>query len=142
MRRLACVMFLLWTSASAEAATLYRVTLKLYPGDDVAAVAQQVAATYSGRIAQVPDEGQPAFTVELSEATAQLAMRDPRVAALAVVADADPTWTRGTYRYDGSGNISQIGEEDFRYDLNGRLVYGDGGPDAKQSYTYDAFGNR
>jgi RHS repeat-associated protein len=105
MRRLACLLFLLWMSASAAAATLYRVSLTLYPGDDAAAVAAQVAATYGGRIAERPDEGQAAFTVELSDATATLAARDPRVEALAVVSNADPTWTRGTYTYDGSGNM-------------------------------------
>jgi RHS repeat-associated protein len=57
------------------------------------------------------------------------------------VSDAESTWTRGAYTYDGSGNISQIGTDDFRYDLNARLVHGDAGTDAKQSYTYDRFGN-
>jgi RHS repeat-associated protein len=139
IRRLFCLSVLLWLSASAAASARYRVSLTLYPGDDAAAVARQVALTYGGRL----EEGSPgqSVTMELSEATAALAARDPRVESLEVVSEAEATWSRGTYRYDGSGNISQIGDEDYRYDPTGRLVYGDAGAGANQSYTYDAFGN-
>jgi RHS repeat-associated protein len=141
MRRLLCLGIVLWTCAPASASTLYRVTLTLYPGDDAITIAQQVAATYGGTIGDRPDHGRTTFTVVLSDATATLAARDSRVESLVVVANADATWILGTYTYDGSGNIRQIGSDHFRYDLDGRLVYGDAGTDAKQSYTYDGFGN-
>jgi RHS repeat-associated protein len=133
---------MLWISAAATAAAVrYRVELTLYPGDDATATAQQVAATYGGRIEEGAGVTGSVVTIELSEATARLAARDPRVQSLEPVSDAEHTWTRGAYKYDGSGNISQVGEEDFRYDLNGRLVYGDAGAGENQRYTYDAFGN-
>lgn len=50
------------------------------------------------------------------------------------------TWTTGTYLYDGSGNIKQIGSETYAYDWAGRLVQAvvDG---TTETYKYDSFGN-
>ncbi len=54
--------------------------------------------------------------------------------------DTDLTWTTGTYLYDGSGNIKQIGTDTYRYDTLGRLaqavVKG-----ITETYQYDSFGN-
>jgi RHS repeat-associated protein len=54
--------------------------------------------------------------------------------------DTDLTWTTGTYLYDGSGNIKQIGTDTYRYDTVGRLaqavVKG-----ITETYQYDSFGN-
>lgn len=57
-------------------------------------------------------------------------------------------WSSGTYRYDGAGNITKIGNAWFRYDRVNRMVSGTvydglaGGGNAKtQAYTYDTYGN-
>lgn len=52
-----------------------------------------------------------------------------------------PTWTTGTYAYDGSGNIAAIGSDQYHYDSFGRLTSGTAGPGHTSSYTYDRFGN-
>lgn len=49
-------------------------------------------------------------------------------------------WQSGAYRYDGSGNIYEVGGDSYRYDLSGRIV------DASvashpQTFRYDVFGN-
>ena len=52
-------------------------------------------------------------------------------------------WTSGAvaYTYDGSGNVSQIGTDQYRYDGAGRLVSGMTNG-VTQTYTYDVYGNR
>ena len=51
-------------------------------------------------------------------------------------------WTGGvSYTYDGSGNISKIGDDEFVYDHVGRLVEAEVNGVSRE-YTYDAFGNR
>lgn len=49
-------------------------------------------------------------------------------------------WQSGDYRYDGSGNIKEIGGDLFSYDAFQRLVYSKIG-NAQQDYAYDRFGN-
>jgi RHS repeat-associated protein len=52
-------------------------------------------------------------------------------------------WTSGAYQYDGSGDITKIGNEWYAYDKVGRVVEGtslDAGG-KKRRYNYDAFGN-
>src|ERR1700754_852758 len=72
------------------------------------------------------DEGMSAMKVQ----------SDAAVEALAT----DLTWETGTYLYDGSGNIKQIGDDTYRYDTMGRLkqavVNG-----ITETYQYDSFGN-
>src|SRR5216684_110325 len=58
-----------------------------------------------------------------------------------------PSWSSGTYAYDGSGSIKSVGADYYVYDQAGRLVRGSSdkersGVDSYQAYTYDAFGNR
>ncbi|MFN7940737.1 MAG: RHS repeat-associated core domain-containing protein [Thermoanaerobaculia bacterium] len=54
-----------------------------------------------------------------------------------------PTWSSGTYAYDGSGNIKAIGADRFSYDGVGRLDQSKvfAGSTQTQDYTYDAYGN-
>ena len=56
-----------------------------------------------------------------------------------------PSWDSGAYAYDGAGNITAIGNDEYRYDGAGRLVsgtaHGAGGTSDRQSYLYDRYGN-
>ncbi len=54
--------------------------------------------------------------------------------------DTDLTWTTGTYLYDGSGNIKQIGTDTYRYDTLGRLTHAVV-KGITETYQYDSFGN-
>ena len=58
-----------------------------------------------------------------------------------VAASSVSPWTTGTYVYDGSGNIQQIGAELYRYDSAGRLIKASTSHGA-ETYKYDAFGNQ
>ncbi len=58
------------------------------------------------------------------------------------------SWSSGTYAYDGSGNVTQIGGSTFVYDPVSRLTSatlsllpGGGGTLVTQGYAFDAFGN-
>jgi RHS repeat-associated protein len=56
------------------------------------------------------------------------------------------SWTAGAYRYDGAGNITDIGGESFVYDKVGRLRSATvRGPDLSamqtQTFHYDPYGN-
>jgi RHS repeat-associated protein len=52
-----------------------------------------------------------------------------------------PVWDSGTYQYDGSGNITAIGADTFRYDHAQRLKTAVVGG-TTITYTYDEFGNQ
>ncbi len=49
-------------------------------------------------------------------------------------------WSTGPYTYDGSGNISHMGQDDFTYDKVSRVVTSVVSG-STQDYTYDAYGN-
>jgi len=56
-------------------------------------------------------------------------------------------WCSGNYAYDASGNIRSIGADTYAYDSAGRLVSGTAdyqrsGILSRQTYGYDAYGNR
>ena len=170
----AVVAGLLWTMpllAQAPAgAAAYRVTIVLYPGNDAAAVARQLAAMYRGTL-ETPVDGNGSFTISLSEAGAGLMRRDPIVAEMeapSLAADVPPraafvspavaavpgmvrtnattSWSLGPYQYDGSGNIRAIGSDFYVYDKLGRVVVSADAPPSmpvvhKQSYTYETYGN-
>jgi len=51
-----------------------------------------------------------------------------------------PPWTSGTYKYDGAGNISAIGNDVFTYDQFSRLVQANI-KDKTETYVYDVLGN-
>jgi RHS repeat-associated protein len=48
----------------------------------------------------------------------------------------------GNYGYDGSGNITAIGQDVYAYDALSRLTSATAEVTNSQTYTYDAFGNR
>lgn len=133
--------------------TTYRVSLVLYPGDDAAALARQLAGMYRGKLEEAEDDN-GTFTIALTETTAAMMARDPRVESVQNLAsvpmpvtgdrirtEAVTQWTLGNYAYDGSGNIKTIGTDAFVYDSRNRLIRGDAGTGHKQEYTYDGFGN-
>lgn len=50
------------------------------------------------------------------------------------------TWSSGTYLYDGAGNISGMGTNEYSYDALSRVVRAKAGGN-EETYTYDPFGN-
>jgi YD repeat-containing protein len=154
---LLCCWTLPSTAAVGPGMAAYRVQMVLYPGDDGAALAKRLAATYRGTLETAVD-ADGAFTIALSTAGAKLMGRDPAVERLEVAdaiistegvvestAVATP-WKLGNYEYDGSGNIRRIGADFFVYDTRNRLVVsGDASASTvvhKQTYAYDNFGNQ
>lgn len=99
------------------------------------AVARQLRKHQAVSYVQRIWTGEPISEWDESE-TAGASLRTGKVAA-----DADPTlsWERG-YGYDGDGNITSIGNDQFDYDGMGRLggAVVDG---VAQGYVYDGFGN-
>src|SRR5829696_7002284 len=47
----------------------------------------------------------------------------------------------GAYSYDGSGNVTAIGSQTYRYDAFGRLTKATLSAQNEQTYTYDRYGN-
>jgi hypothetical protein len=110
---------------SLYAAGIYRVTVTLYPGDDAAAVAKRLAATYRGELQQPVETAGDMFTMTLTLGAQEAALlaRDPRVEAVQQISTAampsaplhpveahtTTNWTSGDYACDGSGNIRKIG---------------------------------
>jgi RHS repeat-associated protein len=135
----------------------YRVTVTLYPGDDAAAVAKRLAATYRGEIERPVEAAGDTFTmaIVLDTREAALLARDPHVEAVVQTSTAAlpsaplhpvqghsaTDWTLGNYAYDGSGNIRKIGSDLFVYDGKNRVVRADAGAGFQQEYGYDGFGN-
>ena len=55
---------------------------------------------------------------------------------------AQPYWNSGTYKFDGAGNITRMGDDWYLYDKANRLVEGSVMKvGMKRKYGYDAFGN-
>jgi RHS repeat-associated protein len=136
---------------AAPGTPLYRVTVAVYPGEDPAAAARRLAAMYRGQL-ETPVDAGGTFTIAVSESGAELLRRDPHVKLVEAVAsrtpllsepstDATTSWELGQYKYDGSGNIKQIGTDVFVYDTLGRVTSADAGTGHNQSYTYDGFAN-
>lgn len=71
------------------------------------------------------------------------APRRPEAEAIAANAVTSPNWDSGNYKYDGSGNVVNIGTDYYVYDPLNRLtkasLTGTGG--AYDTYTYDSFAN-
>ena len=69
----------------------------------------------------------------------------PRVSSIALSGNASGAPAHldlGAYRYDGAGNIVQIGADRFLYDLNSRLDTADvPGSPARRTYVYDQHDN-
>jgi RHS repeat-associated protein len=162
----------------------YRVTLALQPGDELEVVSSRLAAMYALRLEPYAEQGFTGFAMTATETRARLLSADPRVAVveemssptatapaaepvaasatiaaeatrprLQIATDAIPGF--GTYAYDGSGNITSIGDgtsaDTFIYDRLGRLersaLRGElctpvtGEPCYTQKFTYDRYGN-
>jgi RHS repeat-associated protein len=118
--------------------------------DGTRTVAGQLAASYGGVVTDPGTTNGEAFVIRLSETGARLVAADPRVHSVApmqpsrAVPDAVEavSWTGGvSYTYEGSGNVTQIGGDPFRYDTAGRLVQTTVNS-VRRTYDYDAFGNR
>lgn len=57
-------------------------------------------------------------------------------------ASTDPNWSSGTYKYDGAGNVINIGANYYVYDQLSRLRHATlPGTTAHDIYRYDSFGN-
>jgi RHS repeat-associated protein len=54
--------------------------------------------------------------------------------------DTNLTWGPKAYSYDGSGNIKQIGNDQYVYDSAGRIVLAEVGSQVER-FEYDSFGN-
>ena len=54
--------------------------------------------------------------------------------------DTNLQWGPKDYSYDGSGNVKQIGSDQYRYDSAERLIEASVGGKT-ETYTYDSFGN-
>ena len=67
--------------------------------------------------------------------------------AVALPLGAQQQWTSGVYVYDSSGNVVQMGTDQYRYDGVSRVKQATAGrtqgqSNGQQSYGYDSFGNR
>lgn len=164
------------TGESAGLPARYRVTLALQSGDDLEVVSRQLAATHKGRLEPYAEEGLTGFAIVLTDTRARLLSTDPRVLLVEEMAappvspqppsmalSRPPTEIAtnaipgfGSYAYDGSGNITSIGDtsssDNFVYDRFGRLesatlrgepckVLTAGQPCRTEKYTYDRYGN-
>ena len=74
--------------------------------------------------------------------------RDPddmrRPASITLSKGSSTIFATGSYQYDGSGNVVQIGSDYYLYDRLGRLVEGtafQAGSSRRQTYDFDGFGN-
>ena len=131
----------------------YAVTVAVAPGDDPATIAARLAATYRTTIEPAGTGSSSTFIITATEASARLLSADPAVTRVEaapasrpeVVAtdDTTPSWTTGTYAYDGTGNIKSVGtQESYTYDAFGRLTRGKVDATNVRNYTYDDFGNQ
>jgi RHS repeat-associated protein len=69
-------------------------------------------------------------------------MGRPRRINAAVLDTRAVVWSTGEYQYDGSGNVKQVGSNEFVYDGLHRLVHGEVDDGAvSQDYVYDGLGN-
>jgi len=139
--------------------------------DDLGALKRELVLLYGARLEANTQAGRQQFTVTMLPSRARLFSADPRVrevveAPLTAAADAPhetpavglpsaPSPRRltlqpsgfgdngqsGTYTYDGSGNITAIGADTYRYDTAQRLV-SSVTRGVQEDYSYDAFGNR
>lgn len=140
------------SGANAGMSGRYRVSIALEFGDEVETISRELAATYGGRLEPYAEMGSVGFAIVVSETRARMLSRDPRVVTVEEMESsafvAQPPSVRvervmaesagppmriateaisgfGTYTYDGSGNITSIGEgaskDSFVYDRLGRL---------------------
>jgi RHS repeat-associated protein len=130
------------------------------------------AATVGAAGGSVVERFADHLVVDLPPDGAELLRHDPGVKYLELIGEAEPrsaeppasspsrarieawtppTWSSGTYNYDGAGNIYAIGTADspasdgtrntYTYDVNSRLATWTGPGSWSESYTYDLYGN-
>ncbi|HMJ87778.1 MAG TPA: RHS repeat-associated core domain-containing protein [Vicinamibacterales bacterium] len=119
--------------------------ITLRPGVEAEEVIPSLSAIV-GSPARVDGES---VHVSMTASRARLLEKDGRVVSVERVqaraaTDTIESWSAGvSYGYDGAGNIRSIGSNVYVYDQAGRLKSGTvGGASNKQTFTYDAFGNR
>jgi RHS repeat-associated protein len=138
-------------------------------GDDLGALKRELALTYGARLECNASSDLQQFVVIMLPARARLLSADHRVSEVVEVplttnAAAPPetpisvpvstsrrftpqptgygdNGQSGTYTYDGAGNITAIGADQYRYDTAQRLV-SSVTRGVQEDYSYDAFGNR
>jgi RHS repeat-associated protein len=78
----------------------------------------------------------------LGESLAGWDERGPSVTSPKITADADTNleWGPKAFSYDGSGNITRVGTDEYTYDSAGRLIRAKVNGKT-QKFKYDAFGN-
>lgn len=116
--------------------------------DRTAALGADLAAAYGGSLQSSKSPTDDTVIIRMTPSQARALASDPRVKSVlpqrtranAVI---EPVvWSAGIpLSYDGAGQPSQIGADDFLYDDAGRLVRAKVNG-ATRSYEYDAFGNR
>lgn len=116
--------------------------------DRTAALGADLAAAYGGTLESSKSATDDMVILHLTPSQARALAADPRVKSVAprrtrANAVVEPvSWSAGIpLSYDGAGQPSQIGTDDFLYDDAGRLVRAKVNG-ATRSYEYDAFGNR
>jgi RHS repeat-associated protein len=123
----------------------YGGTLKFEQGSHLAVLlseeaAERVRGDARVRYLQRVDSGKPVSARPDAPVVAATAETFPPV-----VHAGTNVWTTGTYTYDGSGNISDIGPNAYRYDRIGRLASAfvdDGARLRNVRYDYDQTGNK
>jgi RHS repeat-associated protein len=118
----------------------YRVELELRPGDDLAAISGQMAATYGARIEPYAEEGFTGFAIIATSARARLMSADPRVVAIVDLNEVLKTGPPQSTEPSGLIDVVQKkapapATEQIRRDLTTDAVPGFG------NYTYDGSGN-
>lgn len=152
VRHLVFALLLAAAGATASAAAMdgaYRIQLDPSAAvDRTDAIAAELAATYGGSVEPSESATGQTIVLRLTPAKARELAADPRVKSLAPLrarnnAVVEPVnWSAGVaYTYDGSGNMSAIGADEFLYDDAGRVVKAKINNTTRE-YSYDAFGNR
>jgi len=145
-----CVQPLLFAGAPSDQ-QVFVVTVRPEASvDGLPVIARQMAASYGGTVVAGPGGGEDAFVLRMPQSRARVIAVDPRVKSVVPMHLAPApqavietvSWSSGVaYSYDGSGNISQIGSDVFRYDGVSRLVQANVNS-VNRTYQYDAYGNR
>jgi RHS repeat-associated protein len=130
--------------ASEPTGAIYVVTMT-DPVD--AAEAQALATVYGGTLDGI--SGGRTLTLRISATRADMLRRDPHVVSvvqqerhLRPQSNGSGNVKLGDYSYDGVGNITAVGQDQYVYDALSRLTSATAAVTNGQTYTYDAFGNR
>jgi RHS repeat-associated protein len=118
--------------------------------DGIPVIARQMAASYGGTVVEGAGGGGDTFVIRVPQSRARMLAVDPHVKSVVPMgltpapqtAVETVPWSSGVaYSYDGTGNITQIGNDAFAYDGVSRLSQATVNGIARK-YDYDAFGNR